>query len=227
MTLTPEQSSSELKTMARLAGGLYLLIFFAAGFAQAGVREALIVAGDAAATAANIQASEGLFRIGIAADVVAFMADAVVAVLLFFLLRSAGTVLAAVAAAFRLIAHPAMASINLSNQWSVLSVLENGGSAEQVYLLMQTHNFGYLLAGFFFGVSLILLGQLIWRSAHFPNWLGVLVAIAGTGYLIESFGMVLAPGAESLYTMIVTITAVVGEFALTGWLLAKGVRTES
>lgn len=227
MTLTPDHSSTDRKKMARLAGGLYLIIFIAAGFAQAGVREALVVAGDAAATAANIQASEGLFRIGIAADVVAFMADAAVAVLLFFLLRSAGTVLAAVAAAFRLIAHPAMASINMASQWSVLSVLENGGSADQVYLLMQSHNLGYLLAGFFFGVSLILLSVLLWRSDLFPQWLGALVAVAGVGYLIESFGMVLAPGAESLYTMIVTITAVVGEFALTGWLLVKGVREDT
>ena len=224
MTLTPGHSTTDLKKLARLTGGLYLLIFVAAGFAQAGVREALVVAGDAAATAANIQASEGLFRIGIAADVVAFMADAVVAVLLFFLLRSAGTVLAAVAAAFRLIAHPAMASINLSNQWSALSVLENGGSAEQAYMLMQEHTFGYLLAGFFFGVSLLLMGWLVWKSVRFPDWLAVLVAIAGAGYLIESFGMVLSPGAESLYIMIVTITAVVGEFALTGWLLVKGVK---
>jgi len=224
MTLNQDYSTTELKKMARLAGGLYLLIFVGAGFAQAGVREALVVAGDAAATAAAIQGSEGLFRLGIAADAVAFMADAVVAVLLFFLLRPAGPVLAAVAAAFRLIAHPAMASINLSNQWSVLSVLENGGSAEQVYLLMQTHNFGYLLAGFFFGASLLMLAVLLWRSDRFPQWLGALVGIAGAGYLIESFGMVLAPGQEALYTMIVTVTAVVGEFALTGWLLVKGVR---
>ena len=216
--------SPDLKTLARWAGALYLLIFIGAGFAEGGVRASLFVAGDAAATAANIQASEGLFRLGIAADVMAFMADALVAVLLFFLLRSAGTVLAAVAAAFRLIAHPAMASINLVNQWSALTVLENGGSAEQAYQLMQAHTAGYLMAGFFFGASLLMLAVLLWRSDLFPQWLGVLVAVAGAGYLVESFGMVLAPSEEGLYGMIVTITAVVGEFALTGWLLIRGVR---
>lgn len=216
--------SMDLKKMARLAGVLYLIIFIAAGFAEGGVRASLVVAGDAAATAAAIQSSEGLFRLGIAADAIAFTADALVAILLFFLLRSAGTVLAAAAAAFRLIAHPAMASINLVNQWSALSVLENGGAAEQVYQLMQAHTFGYLLAGVFFGVSLLMLGRLILVSDRFPSWLAALVSLAGVGYMIESFGMMLAPELESAYTGIVTATAVLGEFALTGWLLVKGVK---
>jgi len=216
--------SMDQKKMARLAGVLYLIIFIAAGFAEGGVRAGLVVAGDAAATAAAIQSSEGLFRLGIAADAIAFTADALVAILLFFLLRSAGTVLAAAAAAFRLIAHPAMASINLVNQWSALSVLEHGGAAEQVYQLMQAHTFGYLLAGVFFGFSLLMLGRLILDSDRFPSWLAALVSLAGVGYLIESFGMMLAPELESAYTGIVTATAVLGEFALTGWLLVKGVK---
>lgn len=128
------------------------------------------------------------------------------------------------AAALRLIAHPAMATINLVNQWSALAVLENGGSAEQAYQLMEAHGFGYLMAGFFFGASLLVLAALIRCSGTWPSWLAVLVAIAGAGYLIESFGMVMAPGNEALYTMIVTFSAVIGEFALTGWLLVKGFR---
>lgn len=217
----------DLKRLARWAGALYLLIFIGAGFAEGGVRASLVIPGDAAATAAAIQASEGLFRLGIAADAIAFVADAAVAILLFFLLRSAGTVLAAAAAAFRLIAHPGMATINLVNQWSALSVLENGGSAEQVYQLMQAHTFGYLLAGVFFGFSLLMLARLIMVSDRFPSWLAALVALAGHGYLIESFGMMLAPDLEAIYTGIVTATAVLGEFALTGWLLIKGVKEEA
>lgn len=216
--------SIDMKTLARWAGALYLLIFVAAGFAEGGVRASVFVLGDAAATAAAIQADTGFFRLGIAADAVAFMPDAVVAVLLYFLLRPAGPVLAAVAAALRLIAHPAMATINLVNQWSALAVLENGGSAEQAYQLMEAHGFGYLMAGFFFGASLLVLAVLIRRSAIWPTWLAALVAIAGAGYLIESFGMVMAPGNEALYTMIVTFSAVIGEFALTGWLFFKGFR---
>ena len=208
--------SIDMKTLARWAGALYLLIFVAAGFAEGGVRASVFVFGDAAATAAAIQADPGFFRLGIAADAVAFMADAVVAVLLYFLLRPAGPVLAAVAAALRLVAHPAGAIINLANQWSALAVLENSGSPEQAYQLMQAHGFGYILAGFAFGASLLVLGMLIHRAPTWPSWLAVLVAIAGAGYFIDSFGMVLAPGNEALYTMIVTFSAVVGEFALTG-----------
>ena len=89
---------------------------------------------------------------------------------------------------------------------------------------MEAHTFGYLLAGVFFGISLLMLGRLILDSDRFPSWLAAVVFLAGVGYLIDSFGMMISPELESVYTGIVTATAVIGEFALTGWLLIKGVK---
>jgi hypothetical protein len=60
---------------ARVAGVLYLIIFVAGFFADLFVRDSLIVPGDAAATANNIIASEGLFRMGIASDLIMIMCD--------------------------------------------------------------------------------------------------------------------------------------------------------
>ena len=68
--------------MARAAGLLYLVIIVCAGFAEGAVRSSLVVPGDAAATAANIRGSEMLFRAGFVADLVAFLSDLVVSVLL-------------------------------------------------------------------------------------------------------------------------------------------------
>ena len=55
---------------ARIAGGLWLMVI-AGGVTAFVIRSPLIVRGDAAATAANILASESLFRLGFAADLIA------------------------------------------------------------------------------------------------------------------------------------------------------------
>ncbi len=69
------------RKIARVAGILYLIIIVCAGFSGGYVRSSLIVPGDATATANNIVASEGLFRVGFVSDLIAFLSDLVVAVL--------------------------------------------------------------------------------------------------------------------------------------------------
>jgi hypothetical protein len=223
------------KRTARITGLLYLVIIVCAGFAQGVVRESVFVPGDAAATAANITASEMLFRAGFVADLIAFMSDLAVTVLLYVLLRPAGRTVAMLAAAFRLVAHPAIASINLLNHFGALMLLGDAGNLaaltpglrnDLALLAMDAHGYGYLIGGAFFGVHLLLLGWLLARSTLFPSVLGLLVAIAGAGYLIESFGMFLVPSGEALYTGLVTVTAVIGEVALMLYLLIMGVRNE-
>ena len=219
--------------LARIAGVLYLLIFICAGFAQGAVRGSIHVPGDAVATASNIVAHEFFFRSGFVADILAFMSDAAVAVLLYVLLLPVNKTLSLLAAAFRLLAHPAIATVNLLNHYMALEFAK-GADYLTVFSTQQTqslalffldmHRFGYLIAGAFFGLSLLLLGYLLYKSPYFPRIIGVLIAIAAFGYFIESFGTFLF-GHKELYTMIVGITAVIGELSLTLWLLIKGVRT--
>ena len=68
--------------VARFTGALYLIIIAGGLFGELGVRAALVVQGDAPATAANLLASEGLFRLGFVSDLVIFLADVAVAALL-------------------------------------------------------------------------------------------------------------------------------------------------
>ena len=63
-----EQTMDRSLRLARVAGVAYLLVIVAGIFAEFVVRSRLIVHGDAAATAANITASESLFRFGVVGD---------------------------------------------------------------------------------------------------------------------------------------------------------------
>jgi len=73
-----------------------------------------------------------------------------------------------------------------------------------------------------FGVHLLLLGILAYRSAVMPRIFGILLVIAGLGYLADGFGAVLVPG----YALGVSRFTFVGEAALMFWLLIKGSRKD-
>jgi hypothetical protein len=66
-------------------------------------------------------------------------------------------------------------------------------------------------------------GGLVYASGFLPRWLGVLLAIAGAGYLAQSFGIILRPELRPVLDTAVVVMAVPGELALTLWLLVRGV----
>ena len=219
-------------SIARITGAFYLIVIVCAGFAEGVVRTGLVVSGDPAATASNILASQTLFRAGFAADIIAFVFDAVISVLLYILLRPVGRRVAMIAAAFRLIAHPAIGSLNMLNHIGALMVLTGGETLAAfdpaqlealAYTLLDVHGMGYLIAGAFFGVHCLLLGFLVYRSRFLPRLLGTLLALAGLGYLIETFGNFMVPGHETALALVVAVPAAIGEISFALWLLVKGV----
>jgi hypothetical protein len=232
--MTKDIDYVSLRKLARLAGVLYLIIIVGAGFSQGYVRANLVVPGDATATAGNIAASEGLFRFGFVTDLIAFLSDAAVAVLLYVVLKPVNKTLSLMAAFFRLLAHPAIGALNLLNHF-VPVLLLSGADYLQVFepdqldglvmLFLSAHRYGYLIAGAFFGLSLLFLGYLLFESGYFPKVLGILIAIASLGYLIESFGNFLTSGHEETLGWIVGVPAAIAELSLTVWLLVRGVKS--
>ena len=98
------------RSLARLTGAIYLYIMIAAMFAEAFVRDKLIVTGDSVATARNIASSEGLWRWGVAAEVSTILSDVAVAVLLLVLMRPVSRTVSLGAAFFRLTYAAVMAA---------------------------------------------------------------------------------------------------------------------
>lgn len=221
------------KNSVRFTGFLYLLVIIGAGFGQGYVRGSLVVPGNAAATANNILANEGLFRLGLVTDLIAFLIDAVISVLFYQMFKPYGRTLALVSAALRLLAHPAIGALNLLNHYLAAHVL-SGADYLGVFdlaqlealsqLFMDAHQYGYLIAGAFFGVHCFLLGLLIIRSDMIPGLFGLFMILASIGYFMETFGDLLFPGNEAWLAWVVGLSAALGEVGLTLYLLIVGTR---
>lgn len=221
--------------VARFAGLAYLTILIAGIFAEFFVRQSLIAPGDAAATAGSILASEGLFRLGITADLVMILSDITLAVLFYELFRPVNRTLSLLAAFFRL-AQAATLGINLLNLFLGLQLMSGAGYLAVIdagmrealgLLFLQAHAMGYSLAMVFFALSLVVLTYLVFKSGYFPRILGVLLAFAAAGYLVDSFAQVLLSNYSSyadLFALIVFAPAFIAELSMTVWLLFKGVK---
>jgi len=129
-----------------------------------------------------------------------------------------------------------MQGVNVLYSLSALLVVSGAGyltvfHPEQLsalaMLLLRGHDQGVLAGQVFFGFHCLFLAILLYRSPLFPSVLGVLLAVAGAGYLADSFGNFLAPHLDTALDQLVVIMAVPGELSFTVWLLWKGVRTES
>ena len=100
----------------------------------------------------------------------------------------------------------------------------NGINLETVAMLfLYLHKYGYAVALVFFGISMILLGGVIWKSRIFPRWLGAATSLAGMGYIFDStayFGVHGYTG-DGIISQLCMLPVFVAEFGLAGWLLFR------
>jgi hypothetical protein len=224
-------TKNPVKKQARVSGILYLIIFVVAPFPFIVGRAGLVVPGDAITTANNILASKSLFRLGMAAETIVFLVEIVLAALLFVLLRPVNKPLS-LAAAFSRVGEAVVQAVNLLTSALVLLLLGDTGylsvfNFDQLsslsMLFLDVNAFVILVWGFLFGLHLLLLGYLVYKSEFWPRILGILLLLAGVGYLLQSFGHILLPQFDDILSVAVVVLAVPGELAFALWLLVKGV----
>lgn len=217
---------------ACLLGGLLYLGIIAGGiFAEAVVRQGLLVSGDPQATASNILANEGLYRAGFGVSLV-FLAFNLPLVLVFFqLLRRVNENLALLMTFFFVVAC-SVEIMNVVNHLNALEIhlydpdqlgLTSAQMAAIGYLSLQYFNTGFGVALVYFGCYFLLLGYLVVRSRFLPAFAGVLLIVAGAGYLTNSFALFLIPSLSSLLFPWVLLPALIAELTIALWLLFKGV----
>ena len=223
---------NSVKTFARITGVLILIVAVIAPFSMLYLPSTLIVPGDATTTANNIMASESLFRLGIVSDAVVFLIEIALSVLLYLLIKPVSKTLSLVVAFSRL-AMTIIQGINLLNSFFALLLLSGAGYLTAfepaqlnalVLLFLNAHQSVVLIWGLSFGLHLFVLGYLVYKSGYIPKIVGVLLVVASLCYLTQSFGKILLPNYEEIFTLVGTLSIV--EIALPLWLLIKGVNVE-
>jgi hypothetical protein len=207
-----------------VAGAGILLIATLAAFGDLVVVEGLVTPGDAAKTAKDIMASQGMFRLGVAALYLVVVLDVIVAWALLRVFAPVNEGISRLAAWFRL-AYAGVFLVALSQLVGIPQLLSSAGysasfGAEgvQAQALLRTDAYHDIwMAGLvLFGIHLLAIGYLAYRSGSVPRILGMLLAVAGLGYLFDSFGAVLSEGAPT-----VSSVTFFGEFLLAIWLLIR------
>ncbi|MEU4223113.1 DUF4386 domain-containing protein [Nonomuraea sp. NPDC026600] len=219
--------------LARTAGLFYLIVAVFGGFAHLYVRAKVYVPGDATTTAHNTVANAGLVRVGFVADLVQAPFFLFVAMTLYLLLKHVNKDVARAMVTFVAIAV-AITCLNMVHQLAALIVateapyataLSPQGSDALVLLMFDLHHYGYLIAQIFFGLWLLPLGYLAYRSRMFPRTLGVLLVAGCGGYLVDAFALFLTPDLGAALNPFVVAPAGIAEIVMLFWLLVKGVKT--
>jgi hypothetical protein len=226
---------SDPKGLARIAGVLYLLVAVFGGFAEGFVEPKMYVAGDAGATAANVVANSGLVRLGVLSDLLDQTVFVFLAMTLYILLKHvhksvARTMVVLVALAAGIAALNTVfefEGLRVATDAASVAAFGSAGSSALVLLLLDLQHYGLLVAQIFFGLWLVPLGYLAYKSSGmFPKWLGVLLIVGGAGYLVDLLLKFLMPDIGGLASLIVVPSAL-AEISMAVYLLAIGVRRAS
>ena len=173
----------------------------------------LVVPGNAARTATNVAGHEGLFRFGIVSLYLVAALDVVVAWALYRVFKPVSDALSKLAAWLR-VAYAGVFIVAISQLIGALGV--HAQALGHINSFTNIWDAGLVL----FGLNLFVLAYLAYRSGYVPRLLGVLLAIAGFGYVFDTVVRVLVRGSSSDVSAITGM----GEFVFALWLVIRGRR---
>ena len=210
-----------MRRISRIAGFFYLLVFLAGLVLVTSTRG--LVTADTATTAANILAHGQRFWGGYLLDVVSPVAYIVVTGLFYVLFQPVNKPVSVVAAVFSTVGC-ALGAVECFLRQTPYNILTTPGiDAKQAqaiaFVFAKVGGRANEVALIFFGCYCLLIGYLVFRSAFLPRAVGVLMMIAGLGWLTFAF----PPLARPLMPFNL-LPGIIGEGALTFWLLAVGAR---
>ena len=222
------------KSKARTAGLLYLALALTGIFSLMYVPSTLIVFGDATATANNITSSELLYRTGILIGLVSNVIFVFLALALYRLFKEVNHKQAILMVILVMISV-ATSFVNTINQIAPLIILsgadflvvfEKPQLDAAAYGFIRLHSYGIQILQIFWGLWLFPFGLLVYQSRFIPKILGVLLVIAGSGYLLSSFTFLVLPQYQDGISLLTTILEA-AELPIIFWLLIVGANAQS
>jgi uncharacterized protein DUF4386 len=226
---------NQTRKQARVAGLLYLLIAITAPIGLMYVPGALIVPGDATATADHVRASGTLLRIGIASELFHQSIAVFLVLALYRLFKAVNEQQAVLLVILGALVSVPIMFLNVLNEIAALvlvsgarflSAFDKGQLDALTYLFLRLHSQGIVVASVFWGLWLFPFGMLVIRSGFIPRVLGVLLMIAGSAYLASSFTSILLPRYASLVGQFAMVLEI-GEVPIIFWLLIWGAKAQA
>ena len=223
-----------LDKTARLAGLLYLLVVITGLFTLVYAPGQLFVAGDATAVARNILAHQSLFRANIAVSLCSELCFIATALALYRLLKETGPRLAAAMVLLVLLGAP-LAFAGIANAWATLTFLRGADFLAAfdepqrnalAMMLIHLNDQADSVSQVFWGLWLLPLGRLVYRSGFLPRFLGGWLIVNGLVYVGLSVTELFAPDILKTVSRL-AFPALFGEVAFTLWLLLVGVRSRA
>lgn len=222
---------SSVLNPGRIAGLLYLLTSIVGFFAMMYVPAKIIVHGNAVATASNILAHETLFRLGIACELIGQAGFIFVAFVLYGLLKGVNRQQASLMVTLIVVSIPiafvnelnSIAALVLVRGADFLSIFDKPQRDTLAMLFMNLHGHGFDVAEMFWGLWLLPMGLLVYRSRFLPRFLGVWLALAGFAWVILSLTAIVYPQFEDK-VFNDGQPAFFGELAFMLWLVIKGAK---
>ncbi|HEY8737345.1 MAG TPA: DUF4386 domain-containing protein [Candidatus Dormibacteraeota bacterium] len=222
------------KRLARIAGALYLLNGIFSAFALLFVYANVYVPGDAATSARNLLANSGLVRMGVVADLVQATVWVFLALTLYRLLQhvnksvaSAMVVLVAIGAGIVMLNEIfGFEALRVATGAVNLASIGPAASNAIALLLLDAQHYGLLIAQIFFGLWLVPLGYLAYKSEWFPRALGVVLVLGAVCYIVDMLALFLVPDVGKAMHGFVTIPSAIAEVSMVLYLLVIGVKTK-
>lgn len=225
--------STQRTRPATVAGLCYLVVIAGGLFAEGMVRGALIVPGDAAATARAIVENEMLWRLGLAVHLLYLAPALAVNVIVSGLFRSIEPTLARLALVFGVAAVTveAVALVYLyvplafSEHGTALASLEDAPAL--IYMATRLFATGFGFSLLLFSGFCVLIGALILHSRVVPRVIGAMMILAGICYVVNTVALIVSPGFWKLINPTILLPILLAELSLALWLLVKGITVEA
>jgi len=214
----------------RVAGFWYLLLVLSGPLRLIYIPSKLFVHGNAAATASNIAAHEWLFRFGIISDLLGPVILIFLVLAFYRLFKGVDQNLAVLVVIFGGV-MPALldlvsvvydaAALMVVRGPDFLSVFDKPQRDALAMLFLRLSDHQTTAAEILWGVWLLPLALLVYRSRFLPRFLGVWLTINGFAYVLLSFTGELFPQYQDK-VFLLSQPALFAELALMLWLVIKG-----
>ena len=220
-----------IRQQARFAGLLYILMCLTGVPGLLLIPNALIVDGDAVATANHLRASSTLFRWGIASELFHQVVFVFLALALYDLFRSVNRRAAAQLVLLVALSVPIM-FVNVLNELAALilvgappflATFTRPQLDSLAFLFLRIHGEGIGVVDVFWSLWLVPFGLLVMRSGFLPRALGVLLLAGATGAMIGAITSVLPMLSNGAVNAIGQVLAL-GELPIVVWLVFPGAR---